>query len=51
MSKKQEAAVVLTLALVGGVIAHKAAAKQAAVLGIPAMTLAVAGWLLSQALG
>jgi hypothetical protein len=51
MSKKQEAAVALGVALVGGVVAHKVAAKQAAVLGIPALAVAVAGWLLAQAIG
>lgn len=50
MSKKQEAGVILAVALVGGVVAHKVAGKQAAVLGIPAFAVAVAGWLLSQAL-
>lgn len=50
MSKKQEAAVVLGAALVGGVVAHKVAAKQAAVLGIPAIAVAVLGWMISQAI-
>jgi hypothetical protein len=51
MSKKQEAAVVLGVALVGGAIAHKVAAKQAAVLGIPAIAVALMGWALAQAVG
>jgi hypothetical protein len=51
MSKKQEAAVVLGVALVGGAMAHRVAQKQAAVLGISAFTLAVIGWFVSEAIG
>ena len=51
MSKKQEAAVVLGVALVGGAVAHRVATKQAAVLGIPALAVAVLGWLLSATIG
>lgn len=50
MSKKQEAAVVLAVALVGGAVAHKVAAKNAAALGIPVLLVAAAGWALSQAI-
>lgn len=51
MSKKQqEAAVVLSIALIGGAVAGKVASKQAAVLGIPAVVVAVLGWLVAQAI-
>ncbi|MFF4228974.1 hypothetical protein [Streptomyces sp. NPDC001820] len=48
MSKKQEAAAVLALVLVGGAVAHKVATKQAATLGIPMLAIAAAGWMLGQ---
>lgn len=51
MSKKQEATIVLGLALVGGVVARKVAAKEAAVLGIPALGLAVLGWIVAEMIG
>jgi hypothetical protein len=51
MSKKQEAAVWLAVALVGGAVAHKVAAKQAATLGLPVLAVAAAGWALAQAIG
>ncbi len=50
MSKKQDAAVVLGLALGGGVVAHRVAAKQAQILGISVLGLAVLGWMVSAAL-
>lgn len=50
MSGKQQAAIGLTVAIVGQAIAHRAAAKQAAVLGIPAIAVAVLGWLVAQAI-
>lgn len=51
MTKKQEATIALGVALVGGAVAHRVAAKQAAVLGIPALVLAVLGWMVSEAIG
>jgi hypothetical protein len=51
MSKKQqEAAIVLGLALATGVAAHRVAAKQAQILGISALGLAILGWMVSAAL-
>lgn len=51
MTKKQEAVAVLGLALIGGAVARKVAVRQAAVLGIPALVLAVLGWLAAEAIG
>ena len=52
MSKKQqEAAIVLGIAIVGGVVARKVAAKEAATLGIPALAVAVLSWLVAEAIG
>lgn len=50
MSKKQQAALTLAVALIGGVVAHKVAGKQAAALGIPVFAVTVAGALLGAAL-
>lgn len=50
MASKQEKAVVLVLALVGGAVAKKVADKQAAALGIPVLAVVAAGWMLSQAM-
>lgn len=46
MSKKQQAAVTLAVALLGGAVAHKVAGKQATALGIPVLAVTVAGVLL-----
>ena len=50
MSKSEKIAV-LALAVVGGVVAHKVAAKQAQALGVPALAVTVATWALSQTIG
>lgn len=48
MSKRDQHIAWLGLALVGQVVAHKAAAKHAAALGWPTLAVAVAGLVIGQ---